>query len=117
MLALGLYYFTFVFLRQILIDLVAFQGDLILGRETLPTWLGIKKSSILAYGLAAVTSVIIITSVICYGMYIYLIFLIPMAYYAILMTKIEKTDYLISLMYEFIIDANFIFFLILFMVS
>ena len=112
--SLLLYYFTFVFLRQILIDLVAFQGDLILGRETLPTWLGIKKSSTAAYSLAGLSAIALALTVFYYGTYNYFILLIPLIVYAMLLKKIGKTDYLISLRYEFIIESNFIFFIIMF---
>lgn len=115
--SLGLFYFSFVFLRQVLSDLVAFQGDLILGRETLPTWLGIKKSSQAAYILAGLSGVILTLSIIYSGVFIYSVLLIPLIYYILLLKKIGKTDYLISLRYEFIIDANFIFFIILFFIA
>ncbi len=116
-LSLGLFYFSFVFLRQILIDLVAFQGDLILGRETLPTWLGIKKSSSAAYILAGLSGIVLASSIVYYKTFSYFILLFPILYYIILLKKIGKTDYLISLRYEFIIDANFIFFIIMYLIA
>ena len=115
--SLSLFYFSFVFLRQILFDLVAFQGDLILGRETLPTWLGIRKSSIAAYILAGLSIIVLAVSIVYHGIYSYFIILIPMLVYIILLKRIGKTDYLISLRYEFIIDSNFIFFVILFLMA
>ena len=115
-LSLSLFYFSFVFLRQILIDLVAFQGDLILGRETLPTWLGIRKSSAAAYVLAGLSGIVLASSIIYYRIFSYFILLIPLICYTILLKKIGKTDYLISLRYEFIIDSNFIFLILMFLI-
>jgi 4-hydroxybenzoate polyprenyltransferase len=114
-LSISMFYFSFVFLRQILIDLVAFQGDLILGRETLPTWIGIKNASAAAYILSGISGGLFAASIIYYGMFNYFILLIPLICYIVLLKKIGKTDYLISLRYEFIIDANLIFFIITFL--
>lgn len=112
-LSMGSFFFTFVFLRQFVIDLVAFQGDLILGRDTLATSLGIRNALFLVYaisfiGLICYTALTIIT-----GKLIFLIFVLNIIYYLVLLKKVEKIDYLISLRYEFLIDGNYILFALL----
>lgn len=114
-LSLGMYFFTFIFLRQMVIDMVAFQGDLILGRETLPTWLGIKRSSLIAYIMTILGSLNLFAVIIYYDMLKFSPLLIPLVFYMIILKKIEKTDYLISLRYEFIIDSNFLFLLLIYL--
>ncbi len=106
-LSASLFFFIFVFIRHLIVDFVAFQGDLILGRDTLPTWLGVKNVIIISYiitalGASAFTFISIIS-----GKSVFLILLLCIVYYLLLLKKIQKTDYLISLRYEFIIDFNY----------
>ena len=106
-LSAGLFFFMFVFLRHLIIDFVAFQGDLILGRDTLPTWLGVKNTVTVSYITSLLSSVIFSVVSIISGKAVFLILLICILYYILLLKKIQKTDYLISLRYEFIIDMNY----------
>jgi len=107
-LALGSLYFTFVFLRQFVIDLVAFQGDLILGRDTLATSLGVKYALIIAYSISFLGIVTFSALTIYTGRYFFMPMVLSIIYYIVLLKKIEKIDYLISLRYEFLIDANYL---------
>lgn len=111
--AMGSIFFTFVFLRQFIIDLVAFQGDLILGRDTLATSFGVRYSVYIAYiiSLAGIISFAVIT--VLAGKYNYLALILCIIYYLVLLKNIGKTDYIISLRYEFLIDANYILMAIL----
>ncbi|HOP28483.1 MAG TPA: 4-hydroxy-3-methylbut-2-enyl diphosphate reductase [Spirochaetota bacterium] len=106
--SMGSVFFTFVFLRQFIIDLVAFQGDLILGRDTLATSFGAKYAVYIAYAISLTGVIAFSVVTILSGKFTYLLFLLCIIYYLVLLKKIGKTDYLISLRYEFLIDANYI---------
>lgn len=101
-------FFTFVFLRQFIIDLVAFQGDLILGRDTLATSLGVKYALYIAYAISLAGTLAFAGISIYTGKYLFLPFILCIVYYLVLLKKIGRIDYLISLRYEFFIDANYI---------
>jgi len=113
-LSAAIYFFLFTFTRQLIIDFAAFQGDLILGRDTLPTWLGVKNVAVLAYIIIATGSLFFAVVTITTGKTIFLLLLLCTIYYVLLLNKIRKTDYLVSLRYEFIIDFNYIILVILF---
>ncbi|HPS85406.1 MAG TPA: 4-hydroxy-3-methylbut-2-enyl diphosphate reductase [Spirochaetota bacterium] len=115
-LSAGLFFFMFVFIRHLIIDFVAFQGDLILGRDTLPTWLGVKNVITLSYVTILLSSLVFIIVSITSGMSLFLLLLICIIYYVLLLKKIQKTDYLISLRYEFIVDLNYLIMAILYFV-
>jgi (E)-4-hydroxy-3-methyl-but-2-enyl pyrophosphate reductase len=111
------YVFTFIFLRSILLDCIAFQGDLILGRETLPILLGIKRTRLLVVALS-------ILSVSIFGIYsylnerfAYLLFIITIIYFLILLTRVIKLNYLIALKYELLVDLNLLLFIILYLIT
>ncbi len=115
-LSAGLFFFMFVFIRHLIIDLAAFQGDLILGRDTLPTWLGVKNVINLSYAILFISSLIFIGISIISDKIIFISLLSCILYYALLLKKIQKTDYLISLRYEFIIDLNYILLTIIYFI-
>jgi len=101
--------FSLIFLRTALLDLIAFQGDLILGRETLPVMTGTRTIGILslAMSLAAMACFGTITAMM--GSWLYLSLLVPLVYYAVLMYIIQRLNYLISLKYELLVDLNLVF--------
>ncbi len=106
-------FFTFVFLRQFIIDLVAFQGDLILGRDTLATSLGVKYALYITYAISLICTLTFAVITIYTGKYLFLPFILCVVYYHVLLKKIGRIDYLISLRYEFLIDANYILLVLL----
>ncbi len=114
--AVVLLFYSLIFLRNTVVDLVAFQGDLILGRNTLPTWLGTRKTFILACGVSLISAAVFTVISIYYGNYKFLALLLCHGYFLALMYKIIKTDYFISLKYEFIIEANYILLLFILLV-
>ncbi|MFA5517900.1 MAG: 4-hydroxy-3-methylbut-2-enyl diphosphate reductase [Spirochaetota bacterium] len=114
--ALALFFCLFIFLRNTIIDLVAFQGDLILGRDTLATWLGIKKTSVFVTAATVFTAVFFTMVVVYFGQIGFLALLLAIGYYLLIFYKIIKTDYFISLKYEFIIEANYLILLILYFI-
>lgn len=107
-LSVGSLFFTFVFLRQFIIDLVAFQGDLILGRDTLATSLGVKYAVYIAYAISFAGVVSFTAITLFSGRFAFLPLILCIFYYLALLKKIGRIDYLISLRYEFFIDANYI---------
>lgn len=98
--------FTLIFLRTALLDLIAFQGDLILGRETLPVLVGARAIGILSLliSLAAIACYGTITVIM--GRWPFLALLVPIGYYVVLMYLIQRLNYLISLKYELLVDLN-----------
>lgn len=110
--AVLLLFYSLIFLRNTVVDLVAFQGDLILGRNTLPTWLGTGKTLILAFGVTFISAAVFSVISIYYDNFKFLILLLCHGYFLALMYKIINTDYFISLKYEFIIEANYILLLL-----
>ncbi len=101
--------FVLIFLRAALLDLIAFQGDLILGRETLPVLVGTRAIGVISViiSIAAVLTFGIIT--VMMSNWLYLVLLFAIIYYAILIYLIRKLNYLISLKYELLVDINLLF--------
>ncbi|PKL18350.1 MAG: 4-hydroxy-3-methylbut-2-enyl diphosphate reductase [Spirochaetae bacterium HGW-Spirochaetae-5] len=112
----SLFFFVFVFTRHLIIDFAAFQGDLILGRDTLPTWLGVRNVINMTYLIIIISSMVFAGISIAAGKSVFIILLLCTLYYTLLLKKIQKTDYLISLRYEFIIDLNYILLAVFFYV-
>jgi 1,4-dihydroxy-2-naphthoate octaprenyltransferase len=110
------YFFLCIFSRHLIIDLVAFQGDLILGRDTLPTWVGIKNAAVLTYIIIAIGSLYCAIVSITTGKSIFLLLLLSIIYNSLLLNKIGQTDYPVSLRYEMIIEFNYIILILLFFV-
>jgi len=110
---LSIFLYTIIFLRQTIIDVVAYHGDFILGRETIPTWLGMKWTSISSYTLLFLSVVLIVVESFVLGNYIYLAYIINLAYFLTLFGKLMQKNYLISLKYEFLTDLNYILFIII----
>ncbi len=106
--------FTLIFMRYNILDMITFQRDLIMGRETLPVIFGIKKMRALLISMAL--GVVISFSLFSFfsdrGYYI--ILTLNIVYLVYLFLKIIKMDYIISIKYEFITDLNFILFITLF---
>jgi len=104
----SVYLFVFIVFRQLLVDLIAFQSDLILGRETLPILFGQEMTNRIT-----VISVVIAIASLLAGYYItvdcFLIFCcLSILYFLMLMTFINNKDSLNSLKYEVLVDLNFI---------
>ncbi|HOO70940.1 MAG TPA: 4-hydroxy-3-methylbut-2-enyl diphosphate reductase [Spirochaetota bacterium] len=116
-LAAGTVIFLIIFLRQILMDVIAIQGDLIFGRETIPVLLGLKNAFKTLTLLSLAGIVFYTAATVLTGNYIYLSLLAPVAYYLVLYKHINKLPYLIALKYEVIVDLNsFILIMIYFLV-
>jgi len=106
-LSISALFFAILFMRQFIIDLVAFQGDLILGRDTLPTSLGIKRAIKMTLAIAIAGALIFSAITIYHGNWLYLLLNSSVLYYYFLLRKIKETAYLVSIRYEILIDLNF----------
>ena len=106
--SLSAWVLTIILLRSILLDLIAYQGDLIMGRETLPLWLGTKNMSALAYCISAVG--IMLFGYITYSLngLSFLPYILNIFFLLAVMKIIKKLNYIISLKYELLVDFNFI---------
>ncbi len=102
----------FVFIRNMLIDLIALQGDLIFGRETVPILLGIRKTRTIIYSFSVVSSLLLIVSAFYRGDLFILLYNINLLYFIKLFNKINRVTYLISLKYELLVDFNYLLMII-----
>jgi (E)-4-hydroxy-3-methyl-but-2-enyl pyrophosphate reductase len=99
--------FSIIFIRNFLIDLIDYQGDLLLGIETVITIFGFKITKIIIISLC----LLYISSVIYNIVFINklaVLFLINMVYYYYLFRKIKKNYYFYRFKYELLIDLNFL---------
>jgi (E)-4-hydroxy-3-methyl-but-2-enyl pyrophosphate reductase len=112
--SLSVWVFTVIFLRTVLLDLIAYQGDLIMGRETLPLWMGtrmlwaasiaVSAAGVLVYGYV---------TVVCYDPY-FLLFILNILYFLAIMYVVRNLNYIITLKYELLVDMNFILMVLLY---
>ncbi len=109
--------FCLIFFRNILLDLIAFQGDLILGRETLPIQVGIEKTRAIFVLLASFTLGAFGTVTILGGQWPHLIFAGTILYYLTLLFAILRLNYLVALKYELLVDTNLVLFILFYCVS
>jgi len=101
--------FSIIFVRNILIDLTDYQGDLLLGIETVITIFGLKITKIVIMSL----SLFYIVSVFYYIVFVNwlaVLYLINMMYYYYLYKSIRKNYYFYRFKYELLIDLNFLLF-------
>ena len=110
------YSLALVFLRNIALDIIAFQGDLIFGRETLPTLIGVKKTEVFVLLIVLASALLFAWQTIQRAGYLHLLYLAAMLYMVLVFLKISSKNYFISLKYELILDANFILFIALYLV-
>lgn len=101
--------FSIIFIRNILIDLTDYQGDLLLGIETVITILGLKITKTIIISLC----IIYIVSIFYYVLLINklaILYLCNMIYYYYLYKNIKKNYYFYKFKYEVLIDFNFLIF-------
>jgi len=102
--------FFIITARQYLIDRIAYQGDFILGRDTLPIWLGPYKSEILIKIFAVLSVLMSIVVIFIYQNYLLLIFMAGYIYLYIIFEWITSKEYLIALKSEFLVDFCYLLF-------
>jgi (E)-4-hydroxy-3-methyl-but-2-enyl pyrophosphate reductase len=106
--ALSSLVFGLVFLRTTLLDLIAYQGDLILGRETLPIWIGTSNTRVIATAIGAAGGLAFTAVTLALNAPIFLLLAVNICYFISLMAIINRLNYLIALKYELLVDVNFI---------
>jgi (E)-4-hydroxy-3-methyl-but-2-enyl pyrophosphate reductase len=107
--ALSIIIFSIIFIRNFLIDLADYQGDLLLGIETVITIFGFKITRI----IIIILCLFYFSSVIYHIIFINklaVLFLINMVYYYYLYKKIKKNYYFYRFKYELLIDLNLLFY-------
>jgi 4-hydroxy-3-methylbut-2-enyl diphosphate reductase len=106
--ALGLLLFSLVFIRHLLTDLVAYQGDLIMGRDTLPIILGRERSFSVFMVFSFMGILSSLALVFFTGQPIWAVLALPFFYEWGLFVFIRKKTYLISLKFETLVDMAFL---------
>ncbi|MDY6969514.1 MAG: 4-hydroxy-3-methylbut-2-enyl diphosphate reductase [Spirochaetota bacterium] len=100
---------SIIIVRNVLLDLVGYHGDLLLGVETIPTVFGIKFTKSIFITLS-----VLFTASIVYNTYsvsfFNLLYLLNMIYYYWIYNKIKHNEFYYRLKFEVLIDLNFIFF-------
>ena len=94
--------------RHLIIGNIAYQGDFIFGRVSLPIWLGSKTTRILNCILSLLSVLTCAAAVYQTSSPSLFALLIPVLYYIILMEITARVEYPISLIYEILTDLNFI---------
>ncbi|OHD69057.1 MAG: 4-hydroxy-3-methylbut-2-enyl diphosphate reductase [Spirochaetes bacterium RBG_16_49_21] len=113
--SLSAWVFTVIFLRTVLLDLIAYQGDLIMGRETLPLWLGADKVWIAANIISAAGILVYGYVTIALNNLYFLPFIVTILYFLAFMYIIKNLNYIIPLKYELLVDMNFIIMALLYL--
>lgn len=107
--------FTVIILRNIYIDVIAFQGDLIFGRQSLPTLLGIEKTTYLAILFSLLSSVVYAVLTAESGNYGLLLFTANLLYAGVIYIRIFSKKYYTSLWHEILLDLNLAAFIALYL--
>ncbi|MCL1911188.1 MAG: 4-hydroxy-3-methylbut-2-enyl diphosphate reductase [Leptospirales bacterium] len=94
--------------RHLIIGNIAYQGDSIFGRVSIPIWLGSKTTIILSRVLSAVSALTCAAAAYQTSSPYLFILLIPVIYYTVLMEITAKIEYPVSIIYEILTDLNFI---------
>jgi len=113
MISVGTAIFTIILFRQTLMDVIAIQGDVIFGRDTIPVLFGIERTFIMLSALASAASLLMCIAASWSGRWQTLFLVLNIAYYIALFRHISRLRYLIALKYEVIVDFNY-FLLIIF---
>jgi 4-hydroxy-3-methylbut-2-enyl diphosphate reductase len=108
LISLSAFIFVFVYLRTALLDLIAFQGDLILGKETLPVLFGTRSVTLISVIISLLGMMIYGAITASMELWPFLLLLVNTAYFLSLMYIIKRLNYFISLKYELLVDFNFI---------
>ncbi|MFH0974742.1 MAG: 4-hydroxy-3-methylbut-2-enyl diphosphate reductase [Spirochaetota bacterium] len=103
---------TILFIRNVLIDLIDYQGDLLLGIETLITILGLRKTKFVIIALC-----LFFTASVFYHIYfinfLAILYILNIAYYYYLYKQIKVNYYFYRFKYEALIDLNLLLFAII----
>ena len=109
--SLGFMVFTMIFIRDLFMDVIALQGDLLFGRQTLPTMMGPRKTRTLAVIMAALALAAYASITIWRGEYIFLAFVLNVLFFGLVYYDINSRHYTIALRHEMLLDLNFLIFI------
>lgn len=98
--------------RNLLLDFIGFNGDLIIGNITLPIIVGLNTAKYLFYSLSFIAMVSLLYLSIFHNM-MFIVFTVNILFNYLLVLKIINLKYFISLKYEMLTDLNFIIFIVL----
>ena len=96
-----------IFIRNMLLDLIAYQADLIIGVETFPTVLGIERTRIVMYLTSLIAFFALVYGVYITGSFSAVFFILNLGYGLYLFHIIDRLQYFYSLKYEALVDVNF----------
>jgi (E)-4-hydroxy-3-methyl-but-2-enyl pyrophosphate reductase len=102
--------FALVLFRNILLDIIAFQGDLIFGMQTFSTMLGVQSAGRIAIAVSVAAGAVFAAFTLATGKALFLVFLANLAYFTAVYFRIRSKDYFIALKYEMLLDFNFVLF-------
>ena len=114
----GIIFSLFIFLsyliisRNLLLDFIGFNGDLIIGNITLPIIVGLSRAKYLFYTLSFIAMVSLLYLSIFHNI-MFILFAVNIIFNYFLVLKIIKLKYFISLKYEMLTDVNFIIFIVI----
>jgi (E)-4-hydroxy-3-methyl-but-2-enyl pyrophosphate reductase len=103
--------FSIIFTRNILVDLIDYQGDLLLGIETFITILGIRVTKIVIL-LLCLFYIVSIFYYLYFINFMAILYIINLIYYYFLYKKIQVNYYFYRFKYESLIDLNLLLFVI-----
>lgn len=98
--------------RNLLLDFIGFNGDLIIGNITLPIIVGLNTAKYLFYSLSFIAMVSLLYLSIFHNM-MFIVFTVNILFNYLLVLKIINLKYFILLKYEMLTDLNFIIFIVL----
>ncbi len=104
---IGAFFFVLISLRHALLDMIALQGDLILGRVTLPIWMGIKPAGWVAVSFAAIVA-LFYSAITLFTDPVFLLLNVSIIYYIFQVIYTMRMKYLISLKHELLVDLNYV---------
>ncbi|MCU0821965.1 MAG: 4-hydroxy-3-methylbut-2-enyl diphosphate reductase [Spirochaetes bacterium] len=109
-----IFIFSLIFMRDSILDIITFQGDLILGRKTVPVLFGAAKTRLILvfFSCAALLS-LILASFLNKDMRI-ILFGLNILYYLIIILKIIDKEYLLPVKYETLAEINLLLFIMIF---
>lgn len=98
--------------RNLLLDFIGFNGDLIIGNITLPIIIGINRAKYLFYIVSLIAILSLLYLSIFYNMK-FILFTVNILFNYLLVLKILNLKYFVSLKYEILTDMNFIIFMLI----
>lgn len=111
------FFYALLFLRNTLLDIVSCQGDMIMGRETIPVLMSYRW-------IISASAIISAAGIILFGFSsyvemkpVFLIYILNIVYFTVLLLKIINIKFLITLKYEFIINLNYLLFILVYILT